>query len=228
MAKTTLVIGAHSTIGELLIDTLNQSGERVITISRELSSKGEVNFQVNRLEVDSLPDIEEEIDGLVYLPGTLQLQPHNKMTLEDYKRDMEINFFGATSCVNKYIENLKKASHGSIVFISTVAVKIGMPFHTSISGAKGALEGYARALSAELSPKICVNVVAPSLTNTHLTKHLLSTDEKIEAFGKKHPLQRIGDPEDIVNTVEFLLSKKSSFITGQVISTDGGYSSVRI
>lgn len=228
MGRTILIIGPHSAVRESLIDTLKVSQCRVLTISRKLCSKGSLNYQVNGLSAPSLPDIEENIDGLVYFPDKSQLSPHNKMTLEDYKRDMEVNFFAASSCVNKYTENLKKSSYGSIVFVSTIALIIEKSSHIAISGAKGALEGYARALAAELAPKTSVNVVAPPITNSYLTKHLRSPDEKIENFERNHSFEKIGEPEDIVSSIEFLLSERSSFITGKVIRADEGHTALKI
>jgi NAD(P)-dependent dehydrogenase (short-subunit alcohol dehydrogenase family) len=104
-----------------------------------------------------------------------------------------------------------------------------MPFHTSIAASKGAIESFARSLAAELSAaKIRVNVIAPSLSDTSLAAMLLSTEEKREASAKRHPLQRIGSAEDSAQLVEFLLSDKSSWMTGQVIGVDGGLGTIKL
>lgn len=98
-----------------------------------------------------------------------------------------------------------------------------MPYHASIAAAKGAVEGMALSLAAELvSQQIRVNVVAPSLTNTPLAQNLLSTPEKQEASAKRHPLGKVGQPEDISNAIMFLLSDESNWMTAQVIGIDGG------
>jgi NAD(P)-dependent dehydrogenase (short-subunit alcohol dehydrogenase family) len=114
------------------------------------------------------------------------------------------------------------------VFISTVAVAQGMNFHTSISMAKGAVEGLTLALAAELAPTIRVNAVAPSLTASPLADKLINSPEKLEASGKRHPLRRVGQPEDIAHAIHFLLGDQSSWITGQVLGVDGGMSSIRM
>jgi NAD(P)-dependent dehydrogenase (short-subunit alcohol dehydrogenase family) len=114
------------------------------------------------------------------------------------------------------------------MFFSTVAVSTGMPFHTSVSAAKGAIEGFVKSLAAEYAPKVLTNVIAPSLVDTQLAGRLLNNDRKKESMAERHPLKRVGHPEDIANIATFLLSDKSSWITGQVIGVDGGLSTLNI
>ena len=114
----------------------------------------------------------------------------------------------------------------SIVLFSTVAVQAGFNFHSQVSMSKGAIEGLTKALSAEFAPTIRVNAIAPGLTDTPLASKLLNTPEKKEANAQKHPMKRIGAPEDLANMAAFLLSEKSSWITGQIIHVDGGMSTL--
>jgi NAD(P)-dependent dehydrogenase (short-subunit alcohol dehydrogenase family) len=107
-------------------------------------------------------------------------------------------------------------------------VQTGLPFHSQVSASKGALEGLTKALAAEFAPKIRVNCVAPSLTDTPLAASLLNSEQKRESNALRHPLKRFGTTDDIVNIVEFLLSTKSSWITGQIMHVDGGMSTLRI
>ena len=139
-----------------------------------------------------------------------------------------INLFGLIDVIQTALPNLKKSKHSSVVAFSTVAVKMGMPFHASIAASKGALEGLCKSLAAEYAPTIRFNAIAPSLTNTPLAERLISTPEKIEASAKRHPLNKIGNPTEIATLVDFLLSNNSSFITGQVIMADGGISSIKL
>jgi NAD(P)-dependent dehydrogenase (short-subunit alcohol dehydrogenase family) len=111
---------------------------------------------------------------------------------------------------------------------STLAVQSGLPFHTQVAASKGAVEGLTRALAAELAPKIRVNCIAPSLTDTPLTPALLNTEQKREANAARHPLKRLGKPEDIAHMAAFLLSERSSWITGQIFHVDGGLSSLKV
>ena len=103
-----------------------------------------------------------------------------------------------------------------------------MPFHTSVSASKGAIEGFAKSLAAEYAPKLRVNVVAPSLVDTPLSSRLLNNDKKREAMAERHPLKRVGTPEDIANIAVFLLSDDSSWMTGQIIGVDGGLSTLNV
>jgi NAD(P)-dependent dehydrogenase (short-subunit alcohol dehydrogenase family) len=168
------------------------------------------------------------LDGVVYCPGSINLKPFHRITDQEFIEEFNLNVLGAVRVVRTVLPLLKNSSQSSIVFFSTIAVQQGMPFHASIATAKGALEGLTRSLAAEYAPKIRVNCIAPSLTNTPLASRLLSTDEKKKASDERHPLKRIGEPEDLANLAAFLLSPQSSWITGQVIHVDGGLSSIRV
>ena len=124
------------------------------------------------------------------------------------------------------LPNLVASQQSSVVLYSTVAVKIGMPFHTSVAAAKGAIEGFARSLAAEYAPKLRVNVIAPSLTDTPLADKFLNNDIKKEKAAERHPLKRAGKASDIASMTSFLLSDQSSWMTGQIIGIDGGMSAL--
>ena len=134
---------------------------------------------------------------------------------------------GAIKIIQSVFAKLRKSDNGSIVLFSTIAVQNGFPYHSQVSASKGAIEGLTKALAAEFSPKIRVNCIAPSLTDTPLASTLLSTDEKKEANAAKNPLKKNGEPGDIANMAEFLLSDKASWITGQVFHVDGGFSTIK-
>ena len=126
------------------------------------------------------------------------------------------------------LPQLSASTQSSVVLFSTVAVKMGMPFHTSVSASKGAIEGFAKALAAEYAPKIRVNVIAPSLTDTPLADKFLNNDDKKEKSSQRHPLKRFGKPEDLANMAKFLLSEDSSWMSGQILHVDGGMSSLLV
>jgi len=230
--NTYIVVGGTSGIG-LETTKLLSNNDRVVVISREkknIDGLANVGFYPSDITktIDELPNIEGKINGIVYCPGTINLKPLKSLKLEDFQNDLEINLLGAVKVINKYFSNLKSAEKASIVLFSTVAVQTGMPYHASIASAKGAIEGLTRSLAAEFSPSIRVNCIAPSITNTPLADKLLNNESKLKASEDRHPLKRIGSAEEIAHTVEFLLSDKSGFITGQIIKIDGGISSVKI
>ncbi len=227
MPKNYVIVGASSGIGAELASQLVNEGHQVLGLSRSVSSAGdhEVYDVTESGEIQSLP---ESIDGFIYCPGTISLKPFRSMKMEQFREEMEINFFGAVKTLKQCLKGLKKANQPSVVFFSTVAVQQGMPFHSSISSAKAALEGLTRSLAAEFAPKIRVNCIAPSLVDTPLASSILNSDDRKEASAKRHPLKRVGEAKDIAAMCKFLMSEEASWITGQVIGVDGGMSRLRV
>lgn len=229
MSKTILIAGASSQIAQTCIAQLMQHAYNIIAISRqELHIPGIESHQVADYHTASLPNIEEEIHGIVYFPGSIQLKPFGRVGIEDFKSEMDIHAWGAVEVLQKYSPLIPKTSTGSVVLMGSVAAKIGMPFHASVAMAKGAIHGLALALAAEWAPRIRVNVVAPSLTETPMAERLINSPEKREFIAKKNPMGKIGTSEDIASAITFLLSDDSQWVTGQVISVDGGMSSLKL
>ena len=112
-------------------------------------------------------------------------------------------------------------------FLLRVAVKTGMPFHSTVAGAKAAVEGLTRSLAAEFAARLRFNAVAPSLTDTPLALNLLSSEEKRQASTDRHPLKRIGTPQQIARLAVHLMSDASTWLTGQIIHLDGSMSALR-
>ena len=228
--KNILIVGASSGIGLATATLLHGLGAHLFTASRHLSPELEA-LSTTHIAYDAtqpvgtafeaLPDV---LHGVVYCPGSIKLRPFERIPVEDFMADFDINVLGAVRVLQATIKRLKKAEGtASVVLFSTVAADTGMSFHASIATAKAAVEGLTRALAAEYAASnVRVNCIAPSLTNTPLAAALLSSPEKVEAGGKRHPLQRIGQPEDLAFTASFLLSDHSSFVTGQTLAVDGG------
>jgi len=227
--KNILIVGASSGIGLATATLLHGLGAHLFTASRHLSPELEA-LNTNYLPYDATQPIGADFDalpdtlhGVVYCPGSIKLRPFERIPVEDFQGDFDINVLGAVRVLQATMKRLKKAGGASVVLFSTVAADTGMSFHTSIATAKAAVEGLTRALAAEYAASnVRVNCIAPSLTNTPLAAALLNSPEKIEAGGKRHPLQRIGQPEDLAYTASFLLSDHSSFVTGQTMAVDGG------
>ena len=227
--KNILIVGASSGIGkEVAKKFLNSKDHNLILASR---TKPDLNgdYQYQELDVSgevSL-DLPDELHGLVYAPGTINLKPFHRLKEEDFLNDFQLNTLGAIKVIQPALKSLKNSKNGSIVLFSTVAVGTGLSFHASVSSAKGALEGLGRSLSAELAPNIRVNMIAPSLTDTPLAERLLSSEDKRQANADRHPLKKIGTTEDIASAARYLLSDESAWMTGQTLTIDGGLSVIR-
>lgn len=231
MGKNILLIGGSHGIGFEIASKLHQE-HTVYVASRTNENLGnlDVNYiqydtEKDELDVSQLPD---HIDGFVFCPGTINLKPFKMLSVDTFRQDMKLNFLSMVNVVHQVMDRLKQSDQASLVFFSTVAVKVGMPFHTSVAAAKGAIEGFAKALAAEYAPKLRVNVIAPSLTDTPLAKRLLSNDKKKEMMDARHPLKRVGTSKDIASVAAFLLGDDSTWITGQVLGVDGGMSTLNV
>ncbi len=233
MLKRYLIVGGSSGIGLALTNRLAREGNNVIVLSR-YQNQLQIADNIEHQPFDVLDEstnysgIDEELNGLAYCPGTINLKPFKSLKEKDYIDDFRINALGAVKVINQFLPNLKKVEKSSIVLFSTVAVQTGMPYHSSVSMAKGAVEGLTRSLAAEFAPRIRVNAIAPSLTDTPLAGKLLANDEKKENSAKRHPLNSVGKPDEIANAAYYLLSDESNWVTGQILQVDGGISSLRL
>jgi len=223
--KNIVIVGGNSGIGQAVVQILKEQGANLFLYSK--SGEGTEALDTSK-DFESIPNLPEVIDGVVYCPGTINLRPFHRISIADFQQELDVNFLGAVRVLQACMKGLKKSDQASVVLYSTVAVQTGMGFHSGISSAKGAIEGLTRSLAAEWAPaQIRVNAIAPSLTDTPLASSLLSTEEKKEASSKRHPLGRIGTPKDIAASTVFLLSPQSSWMTGQILHLDGGMSSLK-
>ncbi|MBT3871175.1 MAG: SDR family oxidoreductase [Flavobacteriaceae bacterium] len=231
MNKNYVIIGGSSGIGKELVSILAREGHNVFATYNENKVKNNDKVQYQKfnvlndsLNLDNLPD---EIDGLVYCPGSINLKPFKRFTDEDFISDFKLQVVGATSVIKALIPRLATGENSSIVLFSTIAVQNGFNFHSQVSISKGAIEGLTRSLAAELAPKIRVNAVAPSITDTSLAGKFLNTPQKIAAQAEKNPLKKIGEVKDVAEAAAYLLTDKSSWTTGQILHVDGGSSTIK-
>ena len=231
MNKNYVVIGGSSGIGRELVQLLEKEGNNVFATYHENIINSQGNIQYQKLDVLSdslnLESFPEQIDGLVYCPGSINLKPFKRFSEDDFINDFKLQVVGATRVIKTLLPKLMKSENSSIVLFSTIAVQNGFNFHSQVATSKGAIEGLTRSLSAEFAPKIRVNAIAPSLTNTPLADKFLNTTQKMEAQAERNPLKKVGTVTDIAEAANYLLTKKSSWVTGQVLHVDGGYSTIK-
>lgn len=226
--KTIIIVGGSRGIGKASIETLLPNN-KVINISRNAPEVEHQNLTHYNCDVlsDELPNI-EVADGLIYCPGSINLKPFKRLNLEDFRNDFEINVIGAIKSIQAYSPALLKSESASIVLFSTVATAMGMPFHASVATAKSAVEGLMKSVAADLAPKVRVNAIAPTLTETDLAAKLLRNERMVENTIQRHPLKKFLNPEEVATMVDYLISDGSKSISGQVFKMDCGIVSLKV
>ena len=221
--KNIVIIGGSKGIGFEILKQQLANNNQVFNISRnapEVSNPNLKHFELNVL-TDILPEI-ENIDTLIYCPGSINLKPIGSLSVDDFRNDFEINVIGAVKAIQKYLPTLKKGNDPSIVLFSTVAVKLGMPYHASVATAKAGIEGLVKSLGAELASIVRVNAIAPTITETTLAANILRNDRMKENMVERHPMKNYLKPEEVANMANFLISENAKSISGQIFEMDYG------
>ncbi|WP_152286444.1 SDR family NAD(P)-dependent oxidoreductase [Flavicella marina] len=226
--KQILIVGGNSGVGKSLV-ALEKVQNNLILFHRSEASFNENNIAEYKLDVlqDELPDL-ESLDAIVYCPGSINLKPFSRLSEEDFRDDFEINVLGAIRVLKKYLTVLKKSEAPSVLLFSTVAVKVGMPFHTSVAASKGAVEGMVKSLAAEYAPKIRVNAIAPTLTDTALASKILRNEKSKEMSAERHPLKRYLVPDEVAEMASFLISDRGRSMSGQIVEMDCGITNLKV
>jgi len=226
--KNIVIIGGSKGIGNAIL--LQQLETNLVhNISRnppEISHENLTHYSLDVLQ-DALPEI-EKIDTLIYCPGSINLKPIASLSVDDFRKDFEINVIGAVKTIQKYLAVLKKGTDPSIVLFSTVAVKLGMPFHASIATAKAGVEGLVKSLGAELASVVRINAIAPTITETTLSAGILRNDRMRENMVERHPMKNYLKPQEVAGMANFLISEKAKSISGQVFEMDYGIVTFKI
>jgi len=226
--KTILIVGGSKGIGNAILKNLADT-HKIINLSRTAPELQHENITHHGLDVltADLPEI-DALDSIIYCPGSINLKPIKRLKLDDFKDDFNINVIGAVKVIQQYLDVLKKGNKPSVLLFSTVASKLGMPFHASVSTSKSAVEGLTKSLGAELAPTVRVNCIAPTVTDTELASKLLRNEKLVENMKERHPLKKYLAPEEVADMASFLISDKASSMSGQVFEMDCGIVSFKI
>ena len=220
--KNIVIIGGSKGIGNaILLQQLETN--QVHNISRNAPEISHPNLKHHSLDVlqDTLPEI-ENIDTLIYCPGSINLKPIGSLSIDDFRNDFEINVIGPVKAIQKYLPVLKKGTNPSIVLFSTVAAKLGMPFHASIATAKAGVEGLVKSLGAELASVVRINAIAPTITETSLSANILRNDRMKENMMERHPMKNYLKADEVASMANYLISDQAKSISGQVFEMDYG------
>ena len=237
MKKKYVIFGATGSIGKSLANQLYDNKLDCHLVSRNKDQLKEIAEKLNytysvcdvlkmNFAQDLLKDLSDtETLGIAYCVGSIDIKPFKNTKANDFVSSYVLNLVAATEIIRSFEDNLKR-NKGSVVLFSTVAAKKGFTNHSIISSAKAGVEGLTVALAAELAPNIRVNCIAPSLSRSKIANKIIKNSSAEESIAKLHPLKRIGEGFDSANLANFLLTAKSSWITGQIIAVDGGRSTI--
>ena len=220
--KNIVIIGGTKGIGKAIVNEVVDNNN-VVCLSRNQTDFSHDNYTFHNFDalVDDYPDF-ESVDCLIYCPGSINLKPISTLSLDDFRNDFELNVIGAVRAIKKYLNLLKKSESASILLFSTVATKLGMPYHASVSVAKSGIDGLVKTLGSELAPKVRINAIAPTITNTELASKILRNDKVIENMVERHPLKKILSSNEVAKMASFLISEDASSISGQIFNMDAG------
>lgn len=234
------ILGATGGIGTALSRRLSQDGARLVLGARALeplqslaTETGAAAYQIDATrytDVERLVAAADEhfgrLDGVVNLVGSLLLKPAHLTTEDEFAETLSQNLTTAFHTLKASVSSLQDG--GSVVLMASVASEYGLANHEAIAAAKGGVASMVRAAAASYAPKgVRINAVAPGLVRTPMTARLTAREAAEQASAKMHPLGRIGEPEDIASAIAYLLGPESSWVTGQVLSVDGGFATVR-
>ena len=234
--KTALVTGGSRGIGRAIVELLAKKGWQVAFCYRENESAadevraatGAVAYRMNisdsKAVADMVSDLQKRfghIDLLVNNVGVASQRLFTDITDEEWKNTFDVNVNGAFYATRAVLPDMIKRKSGNIIFVSSMWGVSGGSCEVHYSATKAALIGMTKALAKEVGPSdIRVNCVAPGVIETDMNAHLSADD--MAALAEETPLCRIGKADEVAKAVEFLAEDGSAFITGQVLSVDGG------
>jgi 3-oxoacyl-[acyl-carrier protein] reductase len=215
-AGASVVINDSSGNAEIISEQLRSEGKRSISYVANVSSTLEVNAMI-----DKIVETFGRIDILVNNAGIIRDQLLLRMTDDDWDSVLNVNLKSIFLCSRAVIKYMLKQRYGRIISISSVVGLTGNAGQANYASAKAGILGFTKSIAREVAPKgITVNAIAPGFIVTEMTQHL--TEEQKAELITRIPVGYLGAPDDIANAVAFLASNEASYITGQVLSVDGG------
>lgn len=240
MSKT-VIFGATGHMGQAITRQLVAEGKSVHLAARDdkavAALANELGVTASHFDLANPATVETvvaeastdgQLAGLVWAVGSILLKPLSRLTSTDFIETYQTNVVGAALAVQAAQAALK-AGKGSVVLFSSVAASQGFTNHAAIGAAKAGVEGLAKALAAELSPDVRVNVIAPSLSQSKMAEPLLANEVMAKGLAQMHPLGRLGQADDFSGLACLLLDPaRSGWMTGTVFAVDGGRGSLAV
>lgn len=235
-----LVLGGSGGIGSEVVRRLRASGAEVLAMARDEARLTTLNQQTGAEtlagDASSFDAVEQaagrakdlwgRLDGIVNCVGSVLLRPAHMTSEAAWRETLSQNLDTAFAAVRTGGKMLGEG--GSVVLVSTAAVRSGLPNHEAIAAAKGGIEGLVRSAAATYGPQgIRINCVAPGLVRTPLTERITANERAAEASRLLHVMGRFGEPGDIASAIVWLLDPAQGWVTGQVLGVDGGLGSAR-
>ena len=232
-----IIAGSTGTLGTAIVNAMAKENE-LFLIGRdeeklsEQASSINANYQVIDLnntleprEFGKVIDTNIEIKGLVNCIGSILIKPLHGTSIDEFNDVITTNLFSSYYLLSSFARRMK---NGSAIFFSSIAGSKGLSNHEVISAAKGGIEGFARSAAATYAKdNLRVNVIAPSIMDSNMSQKILSSDTAREVSKNMHPISKIGNSDDILPVVKWLLSTDAQWVTGQTIHVDGGLSTVK-
>ena len=215
--KTALITGSTGGIGKYLVSSLKEDVTVVSPTRKELdlSSNSSINNYISSLDIP--------IDIIVNCAGIHKAGKCEDLTTHDFQNILQINLIAPFQIISGLVRGMKERKYGRILNISSIWSVIAKEKRSIYSASKSGLDGLTRTLALELAPfNILVNSIAPGYVDTKMIQ-LYNSEKELEKIKKIIPLGRFAKPSEIGELAKFLCSEKNSYITGQIIPIDGGY-----
>ena len=219
-SKTALITGASRGIGKSIQEVLNSNGIKIVSPSRnelDLSSSESIDKFLSQMSVD--------IDIIINNAGILKVGKHNELSTDDFHEMLQVNVVAPFRIISGFVEKMKMRNFGRIVNISSIWGQKSKEGRTLYSSSKAALDALTKSLAIEFaSYNILINSVAPGYIETDMLKQC-NTEDELNIIRHTIPMKRFGKKIEIAELVKFLTSENNSYITGQIFTIDGGYTS---